>query len=560
MSGISQTDGRHCEHSTRNDAAGCASLSNQRDKRTQRHIGATEPDGNGGWLTAGSASPELPPIELPLLAEFTGSEFQCPGENKPISAAIHRARLAQGWPACQSCLWNDASPSDETGSTQPRVHRSRRQGIRRTEYGIRGAWLNEIDRWTASFMATVIATHVTQSVNQVEHSSRISHRSFPKPSSTQDPLESTSVITAQPAVIVVGFDHSPGAADIFAGVSSALVKTGSQIVDAGRCTATSLLLCLRKHSAATAAVLVTGSGAASGDIGMDILDRFGRAISVPWRRFGLSAKIHHEPRTSAGRTNTSLSQRTEEFTDARLQAILNNVRPGQRQFSPTATGAAASQPATKRQVSESILFLPESWQRNRQERRTVRHSGHRITVDSERSYRRWLTRWWPQDSSASLCFQVQHPLVADRIQWLAAERRLNLHAELKNAGRSTSRTDPSESSALKQQRNASSTATQQLTAEFTRHAPCVTIHDDDRHFELTTIHGKQLSPERLADWINNSTHALLQHVTAHAASPSRLTLVDVAAPDSGIGQDHIDDALAVSGLILTLMCDKSLPY
>ena len=91
------------------------------------------------------------------LEPVSGSPFVCPGNAAPVSRAIHLARLNAAWPGCDQCEWRFDSEglAERTVLETERIRSQRVDGIRRTEFGIRGQYINDLDRQTAADLTRV---------------------------------------------------------------------------------------------------------------------------------------------------------------------------------------------------------------------------------------------------------------------------------------------------------------------------------------------------------------------------------------------------------------------
>ena len=276
-------------------------------------------------------------ISMPLLAVTDDAVYRCPGEQHAVSRAVHLGRLASGYAACEQCVWKFASSAstDQAVSTT-----DTRPQIRRTTYGVRGQYINAVSRSIASRLATIIATHLRQQVPD------------------------------HPLTVATGFTGHRGGPDIFAGVVSAVLQAGCNVIDVGRCTAASLHHCLRTDDAAKYGILVTGAGAAPHDIGLDVICDDGRPIAIPWADHGLSA--------------TTLNQAPADEATTVLQLDRGGQTSGHADFSP----------------------------------RPGRCSGQLSTTVSEDNYRRWLAAWWPSQDERSMTMIVPRDYSAQRIAWL----------------------------------------------------------------------------------------------------------------------------------------------
>ena len=437
------------------------------------------------------------------VAEVSGCSpqtYRCPGETSPVSRAVHLGRLASGWSGCRECVWGkDVDSADRFASTEL-ANIEKCQGIRRTEFGVRGTYLNEIDRFRAAQLATIFSTQIANQTTAVDIDL------------ASESCDADLVCAATNVAIAIGYDGRRGSPDLFAGVNSAVRQNGCDVVDAGRCTAASLLHVLRAHPYISAAILVTGAGGAAGDGGMDVFTQDQQPVPVPWQKFGIINRARHtvQPRTSA----TS------------MEDVLVQIRSGSPVRRPGAAEAV--------QFEESELILPNLTDSGQHLFRSVRHSGGLKSVRSEYEYRKWLQRWWPSTSGVEVTAVVADSVVADRLQWLATDRALNIQLRTTQSPFAAGEAGVAESG-------------RKTAVRFE-------IAEDDRFVTVSTRHNAAHAFDELAAWINGATHAGNSHVTAHAtADGSRILLADVAAPNTGMQQELIGDGLAIAGLVTCLL-------
>lgn len=431
--------------------------------------------------------------DLLPIAEGHPNVFQCPGEPAPVSESVHLARLASGWEGCTDCVWNPNSQQPDAGPDNG--------GIRRTDFGVRGQYLNAVDRFRAAQLASIFSSHL----------SRVTH--------VRQALKSdqTTVSKAVGVTIAVGYDARTGSQDIFTGVVSAVVQNGCDVVDIGECTTSSLLSFLRQNRHLAGCLMVTGAGGAAGDVGIDAFGKDGRSLSVPWIDFGVGLRVAsglpvpgHSSEASTGRDSQRLATRLIDSAEQRRSADSNEHTDDRE------TDA----------VADSFLQLP-SLSESTSLFRTGRTSGVIHSDGNEQSYRRWLKRWWPERVEERVRFDI----VTDRVrQRVISMLPGNADVEFPAEGGFVKSFEPT------------------LT---------VRIEEDDRFIQLLTGAGKQLSIEALAEWINRSSRNSMSHVTAHPSrDKSHVLLVDVASPDSGQSHEIISDGLALVGLVLTLLQNK----
>ena len=447
----------------------------------------------------------------------TGTRYRCPGEAAAISESVHLARLAVGWEGCADCVWrheHGTAPRRDAGGLEP-PDRIRRSQVSRTEFGVRGAYLNAVDRFRGAQLASIFTTHLTGV-----------HREVARQRQTQTQrniADGLSLIDIASAITVaVGYDGRHGAPDVFSGVVSAVLQNGCNVIDAGRCTASSLLHISRRYPHLSGSLLVTGAGGASGDIGLDVFDTHGQSVAVPWQKFGVSVRLPDASLPQGSRGST-LPDSIDAAASPAVQSRLRDLRSQGLSDTALDSPTAESPPPV-------VLQLPELHGSVESVFRSNRRSGNLSSVPSETSYRDWLLRWWPVQSGQQVRFAVSDSQTAERLKWLTSRCELNIEI---------------------------CRATDHRTASLTQHSVTdsrltVRIEEDDRFITVCSRRGRQLAVDELATWMNRFMPASAAHLTAHASPCGRrILLVDIAAPSTGSQQQVISDGLAVAGWILT---------
>lgn len=427
---------------------------------------------------------DLPNFKLPVLSSDESQVFQCPDEQTPISEAVHLARLASGWSSCSKCTWNN-----NAGSHNANDSAASDSSIRRTSCGVRGAYLNAIDRFRAAQLGAILASHLSR-VAAVRAAIRAG----------------SETVQVKPAAnICVGYDDRSGSQDLFAGVVSAVRQNGCNVIDAGRSTTASLLSLCRSSHQPDGCIMVTGNGAATGQVGLDVFDGDGRTVSIPWTDFSVGVRLADNPQTDSVPTGPRW-QTTAAFN----------------RLSPTPDPAPRSIPSDK----GGILQLPDMSE-SQQFFRSGRSSGGLSSVEVEDGYRNWLSKWWPSSFDKNVCLKANSELTELRLQWLAKDcPSIEVQAH-KEGGSENSR---------------------RLTME---------VCDDDRYLKTFSQSGRQIESAELATWINQASRTTATHVTAHPSDDGRqVLLVDLASPGSGRTHVIICDANAVVGIVLTLAANS----
>ena len=288
--------------------------------------------------------------------------FVCPGAVSGISRSVHLARLHAGWSVCDQCEWRRHTEglSDFAVDGIQRVRHFRRDGLERSEFGVRGPWLNVLDRSLAERLAEVFCICLQRSWNAVAEGTG----AVPTPDteSQREPLRS----------IILGHDARSFSQDLFAGVSAAVSRLGFPVHDAGRTTAAALHEAIRRTPGVLGGLLVTGAGCPTAWAGLDVFDAAGESVPVVWKDFGI---------------------RLFQTADA------------------DGAGTAETGPAINR-LHLDTRELPETG------RRLSRTSGPVSVLDTETGYRRWLSAWYVGTSGRSLVIVSDDPLVRQRVEWL----------------------------------------------------------------------------------------------------------------------------------------------
>lgn len=453
--------------------------------------------------------------------------YQCPGESDRISTAVHLARLDAGYEGCRECIWNRSTDGQvsvgesrdaATDGTADDAGRSRKDRIRRTSFGIRGAYLNAIDRAKASLLASVFVSQLT--ATEFENSSA----AIAKLDDGSRRISDTEVgrVTAAPAsLIVVGYDSDPNSPDLFTGVVQAVRQTGADVLDIGCCTAASLLDTVDRRKA-SGGVIVTSAEAGSGEIGLDVFDRQGQAVSVPWQRFGIRVRMQ--------RTEHTIQQAVADSEPERFAQDLRRRSQAGSETSPVAASTLTNDESGE-------LLLPDSNQQQAAQPGRRRRSGKLQTESTESAYCKGLLKWWQHsDSLGRLRVFCRNELAATRIEWLAAacSTVVEIHEE--------------------------KLSEEVILASGPRQPVTVEIGQDDRWLTVWSRAGRKLQTSEIIDWLNQRLSRTLRHVTAHPADQFQMIrLLDVAGPDSGQTHHATIDSLAILGLLLTLNDDGRHP-
>ena len=328
---------------------------------------------------------------LDQLQPVSGSPFVCPGTSAAISRSIHLARLNAAWPACDQCEWRFDSEglAERTVQETERIRSHRIDGIRRTEFGIRGQYINDIDRQTAAELTRIFCACLHER-SATDDTTKVGAINDKRPSvnpPTMNRLEQiravdekrTTFIDETPATfqsiapVIVGYDGRSASVDLAIGVVAASREFGLPVIDIGRCTAASIQEAVRTFRECCGAIFVTGAGCPNAWAGLDVFDHSGDAVPVVWKDVGV--QLEH------------VSSDATTFLKLRL---------------------------------------PDSATRAHWARRLTRQSGPHDVVSFEDRYRDWLLRWYPKQSTLPLLVRTNDDLIQQRLTWISRATGLEI--------------------------------------------------------------------------------------------------------------------------------------
>ena len=311
---------------------------------------------------------------LDRLQPVSGSPFVCPGSSVAISRSIHLARLNAAWPGCDQCEWRFDSEglAERTVLETDRIRGHRIDGIRRTEFGIRGQYINDLDRQTAADLTRIFCACLHEQSSHIDpHASErygantpVQVRNLPPVANT--PTDPALAAFQSIAPVIVGYDGRSASVDLAIGVVAASREFGLPVIDIGRCTAASILEAARSFRECSGAILVTGAGSPNAWAGLDVFDRSGDTVAVVWKDVGVQL----------------------EHVSSDAGAFLK-------------------------------LQLPDTATRARWARRLTRQSGPHNVVSFEDRYRDWLLRWYPKQSTLRILVRTDDDLIQQRLAWIS---------------------------------------------------------------------------------------------------------------------------------------------
>ncbi|MCA9014445.1 MAG: hypothetical protein KDA77_03845, partial [Planctomycetaceae bacterium] len=244
--------------------------------KSESHTG-NRPESETQILHQTAFPPKQP---LPVLLQTAEVFFQCPGEDYPISKAIHLSRLAAFYPKCRTCPHNT-----ETGNLSPqtvkRLQQTQKQRVAPqnlfTAEGVRGVYLNEINRIQAAHIAGAFSNLLWEQLPLKGLAPHEPAASSAKTASRS--LEHTTPEKSRGPCVVIGFDERPSSPDIITGVASALRRNGCRVIDLGL-TVPAILSYAATHLQAQGAIMVTGSQCGPSYTGLEFLLENAQPVSA----------------------------------------------------------------------------------------------------------------------------------------------------------------------------------------------------------------------------------------------------------------------------------------
>jgi phosphomannomutase len=208
--------------------------------------------------------------------------YVCPGERHAISRSVHWGRLAAFYDKCRDCPHRDDAGLLPTAITTAwrQTPRAVRQPLEFTAHGLRGRYLNDLDRQRAFAWATAFAAWLWDQrplIGRLSDESEDSRRVGRVPESHHEGCRDLVVSadsahpTRQPhfgPMVVVGFDERPPSPDLAVGVVTALRQMGCRVIDIGLTTAPIWRFAAREF-AADGGAFITGAGCEPSWTGLD---------------------------------------------------------------------------------------------------------------------------------------------------------------------------------------------------------------------------------------------------------------------------------------------------
>jgi hypothetical protein len=229
-----------------------------------------------------------------FLASAPVVTLRCPGEAYDIPLAVHRARLAAGYAKCRHCPHHPAAvglpvpecaaggPPGETGESAiaPAV-----AALFQPE-GIRGVYLNQLDRQLAGELAAAFAQVLARELPEIPLDEGVGLEA-----PAELPAEGGEGVRVLQAgvrgpTVVLAQDERPSSPDLARGVCLALRRMGFQVVDLGIATRGEMGWAIG-HLQGVGGVLVTGAGKGPEWTGLDLAGPGGE----PWSQSGRLADV-----------------------------------------------------------------------------------------------------------------------------------------------------------------------------------------------------------------------------------------------------------------------------
>lgn len=227
---------------------------------------------------------------LPMLKQDAVVYFQCPGEDYPISKAIHLSRLAAFYPKCRDCPHRN-----ETGNlsqqTVKRLQQTQKQRVNSrnifNDEGVRGVYLNEITRTQAAQIAGAFSNILWEHLplKGLAPQEPVKHKVDQTPTSP-------GFEKSRGPSVVIGFDERPSSPDIITSVASALRRNGCRVIDLGP-TVPAVMSYAMTYLQAQGAIMVTGARCGPSYTGLDFLQENSLPVSTGYGLERIQEKINN---------------------------------------------------------------------------------------------------------------------------------------------------------------------------------------------------------------------------------------------------------------------------
>lgn len=229
--------------------------------------------------TPTQALPELPVLEwsseygnaAAAARAVPNKVYYCPGDEHPISRAVHLARLAAYYPHCAQCPLRNDSGQLETPTTRKLQQSGRLTSLSdlcRTD-GFRGIHRNQLTRSLAARVGSGFGGLLWEQTGLM-----------PRVRTNTKTADVCSVRVPVVPVVVVGYDERPWSPELFTGMVAGIRRMGCAVIELGLVTRPQIWFACH-HLEAAGAVHVTGSGEGPSYTGIDLIAR--RAVPVSRR-------------------------------------------------------------------------------------------------------------------------------------------------------------------------------------------------------------------------------------------------------------------------------------
>jgi phosphomannomutase len=263
---------------------------------------------------------ELPPQTDP---------YRCPGQQHPISRAVHLGRLAAFYPGCRQC-----PRREETGTLSPRrvaqLAETSWRGRPRSlfhEEGAGGVYLNDLSPAVAREVAAAFAAVMRDPKREIETTVEGERgRGGEEERRVARPLVSLSPpLPVSPSVLLAG-DGRPLTAELVAAAAEGLRSTGCDVADVGPSTGPCLAFAVR-HLQAAGGVLIGNPGEDSHTVGMKFWDAGPRPLSIGGSLEPLIQRYEAGPRPPARNHGQLHRFQTDQPYLAEMAKCYHALRP-----------------------------------------------------------------------------------------------------------------------------------------------------------------------------------------------------------------------------------------